>query len=169
MDTPYPFTKCLNPRSIVNPYTGEHLVVPCGNCPACALRKSSLNAMKCKLESLSHKYTMFITLTYNNVSLPRMIVKATNRYKDDCGEVCDTYESFNLIDITQRLGTEGTILGRTSSWSILESLAKKVELPFGVLPHLCKYDIQLFMKRFRRNLEKYYERKYQTKAPNDQL
>lgn len=161
----YPYTKCLNPRRIMNPYTGEHLVVPCGVCPSCSLRKSAMNALKCKLESMSHKYTMFITLTYNNVSLPRMIVKATNRYKDDCGEVCDTYESFSLVDVTQRLKTEGTLLGRTQTYYGLSALSRKVNLPFGVLPHLSKDDVQLFIKRLRKYLTTYFKKTYDKEAP----
>ena len=161
----YPFTRCLKPRRILNPYTGESLVVACGVCPACSLRKSSVNALKCKLESLSHKYTMFVTLTYNNLSLPRMMWKPTNRYKDDCGEVCDTFEKTTWIDITQRLGTQGTILGRYDNWPMMEMLQKKTEQPFKILPHLSKYDAQLFIKRLRRNLDKYFIKNYGKKAP----
>lgn len=161
----YPFVKCLQPKSIINPYTGEHLVVPCGSCPACSLRKSSVNAMKCKMESLSHKYTMFITLTYNNISLPRMQLRALNRQKDDCGEVFDTGEPFSLVDITQRLGTQGTILGNTMSYDFIrETLSKKVNLPKGILPHLSKYDGQLFIKRLRRYLDRLIHSKYGKEA-----
>ena len=155
----YPFTKCLNPRRIINPYTREPLVVECGSCPSCLLRKSSLNAMKVKLESLSHKYAMFVTLTYANPSLPRMLVKACNSQLDDCGEVFDTREPFALVDVTQRLGTQGTILGYTPDYCMCNSmLSKKVNLPKGLLPHLSKYDAQLFIKRLRRNISKFYEK-----------
>lgn len=162
----YPFTRCLQPRRIINPYTRESLVVECGRCPACQLRKSSVNAMKVKLESLSHKYKMFVTLTYSNLYLPTMVVKATNRYLDDCNEVQDTREPFALIDTTARLGTEGTILGYTSNYYwCTEVLSKKCETVKTVLPHLSKYDAQLFIKRLRRNLDKYYLKYYGTKAP----
>ena len=154
----YPFTRCLNPRRIINPYTRESIVVECGSCPACSLRKSSVAAMKVKLESLSHKFNMFITLTYNNISLPRMLLKACNRFKDETGEVQDNREPFSLIDITSRLGTEGTVLGYSPDfYHITETLSKKVELPKRILPHLSKYDAQLFIKRLRRNIEKYFK------------
>ena len=162
----YPFARCLNPRRILNPYTHESLVVECGHCPACSLRKSSINALKVRLESLSHKYTMFVTLTYNNVSLPRMLVKYINRYKDDCGEIDDSHAKPLLVDVTQRLGTQGIILGSCDNDTYYhESLSKKVQLPYGLFPHLSKYDAQLFVKRLRRNLDKYYLRNYGSKAP----
>ena len=162
----YPFSKCLNPKRIINPYTRESLVVECGRCPACSLRKSSLNAMKVKLESLCHKYKMFVTLTYNNVSLPRMMTKCVNRVKDDVGEIVDTGEQCNLIDITQRLGTQGTFLGHVDNLLfVLTSLPSKVNLPSGILPHLSKYDAQLFIKRLRKNLDYYFLNTYGKKAP----
>lgn len=150
----YPFTRCLHPRRIINPYTRESIVVECGSCPACSLRKSSLAAMRVKLESLSHRYCMFVTLTYDNVSLPRMQLMALNRYADEDGEVQDTREPFSLVDITQRLGTEGTLLGYTNDhYFIREVLSKKVQLPSGILPYLSKYDCQLFIKRLRKNIQ----------------
>lgn len=153
----YPFTKCLNPKKIINPYTRESMIVECGSCPACSLRKSSMAALKVKLESLTHKYCMFVTLTYNNVSLPRMILKACNRYIDEVGEVQDTREPFSLVDVTQRLGTQGTVLGYTPDYYFIHNvLSRKVGLPSGILPHLSKYDAQLFIKRLRRNIERYF-------------
>lgn len=153
----YPFIKCLNPRKIVNPYTREQIIVECGCCPACSLRKSSLSAMKVKLESLSRKYNMFITLTYNNISLPKMMIFSINRFKDDCDEIVDNGHPFALVDITQRLGTQGTILGYTDNYTfVTETLSKKVELPKKILPHLSKYDAQLFIKRLRKNIYTYF-------------
>lgn len=160
----YPFIKCLNPKRIINPTTGEHLIVPCGSCPACSMRKSAQNAFRCKLESCSHKFCMFVTLTYNNASLPRLIVKAVNRSLTEDGDVHDTFEPFALVDVTQRLMTQGTILGRCYNTYTLYSLSRKVNMPHRVLPHLSKIDLQLFLKRLRRNLDTYYKKKYETEA-----
>lgn len=61
---------CFRPRRIINPYTHELMYVPCRSCPAC-LNKCSLEwqnriSDECKL----HRYSMFLTLTYNNANLP---------------------------------------------------------------------------------------------------
>ena len=40
-----------------------------------------------------------------------------------------------LVDITQRLGTQGTLLGYTPDYTfITETLSNKVNLPAGILP-----------------------------------
>lgn len=109
---------------------------------------------------------MFVTLTFNNASLPRFMIKAINRTLDDSGEVYDSHEGFGMIDITTRLGTQGTILGRTKDYYwCTEVLSKKCNTPRGILPRLSKYDAQLFLKRLRTNLDKYFLSKYGTKAP----
>lgn len=152
----YPFIKCLEPKNVINPYTGDKLLVPCMQCPACLMRKSAMNALKCELESLSHKYTMFVTLTYCNSALPKMTLVARNRYLDDCGEIVDTFERFRLEDSTPRLGEVGTFLGHTDAFLKVLRLSRKVELPPKILPRLSKRDAQLFMKRLRRNIDKYF-------------
>ena len=78
----YPFTKCLNPRKIINPYSHQTLVVPCGKCRACALNKDSRNSFLCSLESLSHKYCMFVTLTFANRFIPRAIIYSSYELED---------------------------------------------------------------------------------------
>ena len=55
---------CLNPQTVVNPYTGEKLVVPCGKCAACALRKASRYTTQIQLEAQSSYIVLFVTLTY---------------------------------------------------------------------------------------------------------
>ena len=95
-----------------------------------------------------------------------MQLRALNRQMDECREVFDTGEPFSLVDITQRLGTQGTILGNTMSYDFIrETLSKKVNLPKGILPpHLSKYDGQLFIKRLRRYLDRLIQSKYGKEA-----
>ena len=70
-DIKYPVVRCFNLRKIVNPYTHQTMTVPCGHCRACALQRSNHLSLWCDLESQSHKYCMFITLTYSNRFIPR--------------------------------------------------------------------------------------------------
>ena len=35
-------TRCQNPRTVVNKYTREPVVVSCGSCPSCILRRSGI-------------------------------------------------------------------------------------------------------------------------------
>lgn len=64
------FTKCLNPKVVRNKSTGELISVPCGKCDACKSLKSLRWVNRIELENIGHKYAHFITLTYNDASLP---------------------------------------------------------------------------------------------------
>ena len=66
----YPFIRCLYPRIIQNPYTGHGVLVNCRNCAACDNASSRAWSNLCDIESQDHKYTMFLTLTFNNSSVP---------------------------------------------------------------------------------------------------
>ena len=49
---------------------GDFLSVPCGHCLQCRLARSRVWAVRCLLESELYSSNCFITLTYNNSSLP---------------------------------------------------------------------------------------------------
>lgn len=148
----YPFVKCLNPQHIQNPYTKDSMIVGCGKCEACLLQKSSMRSLKCKLESLSHVYTYFVTLTYRNDSLPRMIPYAVPRDSD-------TIKRENLyyfLDNSPRADSplEQVLAEAEISKVDLDILLKKVNMD-GAIPYLNKRDAQLFIKRLRKHLSKY--------------
>lgn len=133
---------CLNPQRIFNSYTQEYLTVPCGKCAGCVMHKNSRLAFQCDLESYSHEYCLFVTLTYANRFIPRAIfVDAIDRPFG-----CDLYDK-----------ETGEFLGECD---LLEEqrdeLLKKFHL-FGDIPYLRKYDLQLFLKRLR-----YYVSRYTT-------
>lgn len=154
----YPFVKCLDPQSIINPYNNERLLVECGKCQACRVRKGAIASMKCKLESLSHKYCIFVTLTYNRYAVPLMnvIPSHVEQYEYDGNETTYTprTEYDKLVEFTPRLGI-GTILGNCdSSESFIDELKVKTNTS-GLIPHLSKRDAQLFIKRLRKYISKY--------------
>lgn len=129
-----PFCKCLHPKRIINPYTHESMVVPCGHCEACTLAKNSRYAFQCDLESYASKHTLFITLTYANRFIPRAtFVDSTERAFGN-----------DLID-----KETGEILGPSDMKSEdIQALLNKFYL-FGDVPYLRKDDLQLFFKRLR--------------------
>lgn len=150
----YPFVKCLNPQSIVNPYNNERLVVECGRCKACRVRKGQIQAMKCKLESLSHEKTMFVTLTYSNEYVPLMDVHSTNIECIEGHNYIPKMESDLLVCCSERLGV-GEILGKSDSLpKYIDRLKKKTNIN-GLIPYLNKRDCQLFLKRLRKYISKY--------------
>ena len=139
-----PFCKCLHPKRIMNPYTKESMVVPCGHCQACTLAKNSRYAFQCDLESYTAKHTLFITLTYANRFIPRaMFVDSIERpYGCDLIDK-ETGEILGPADLTEDERT---------------NLLNKFYL-FGDVPYLRKTDLQLFLKRLRYYVTKQNPRK----------
>lgn len=68
--TPQPAFKCFNPQRVFNPYLGEHLFVDCRKCDACLHKKSVELTNRVTQECKQHKYSLFVTLTYDNEHLP---------------------------------------------------------------------------------------------------
>lgn len=128
MDIRYPAPKCLHPQQIINPYTDELMLVPCGKCEACRLNKSYRSAFFCDLEAKSNTFTVFITLTYDNDNIPRVDFTSSDKMRD-----------FEYGDFLSELRLPV---------SELQPLLKKFELG-GDIPYLRKIDLQNFFKRLR--------------------
>lgn len=131
--TPQILTRCLNPKRIVNPYTHEVMLARCGHCEACALQRNNHLALLCDLEAQSHRYCMFITLTYANRFIPR-------------AQFVDCIDRPFGCDL---ISTDGELL--TNCDMSEEERAKYLEkfYLFGFVPYLRKSDLQKFFKRFR--------------------
>lgn len=147
----YPFNKCLNPKQILNPYTKKPVTVSCGKCAACTLHKSSVNSLKCRLESLSHTYCMFVTLTYKDDYIPRSI------------PFWDEQLQIHVVkDNTPRLAKyKDTFQKKLCEVSTSQKDMNILKSKFNNnhIPYLCKKDLQLFIKRLRKNLSKYSNEK----------
>ena len=135
-----PICRCQHPKRIVNPYTNQSLIVPCGHCRACSLNRSNRLSLQCDLESVSHKHCLFVTLTYSNRFIPR-------------AHFVDNICSIGCCDVTDK--STGELLSECDlNESDRQMLLDKFYL-FGDIPYLRKGDLQKFLKRFR-----YYARKY---------
>ena len=144
----YPYAKCLNPRVVTNPYTHERIIATCGHCEACINRKMQSNEMKCKLESQSAVYSMFVTLTYNDDNIP--LLRPQKLSQDVC--CCDVTERFQ-----GKPESELSVVSHLSHED-LTALLDKFNLN-GCIPYLCKSDLQKFIKRFRFQANKLYNEK----------
>lgn len=144
----YPFTRCLDPKRIYNPYLKDFLIVPCGHCRACQSAKGSRYKLQIQLEAKTHRYCIFGTLTYANTYIPRLslvpyidkllgVVNGYQMYEKETGEYVD-FLSAPSYDV--------------------EPLLEKLHL-FGDIPYLRKRDLQLFFKRLRKNLSKFSDAK----------
>lgn len=137
----------MNPQKIKNPHTGDWLKVSCGKCEACLNSKSSLQTMKCKLESIAHKYCIFVTLTYDNENIPRIRLIPTD----------ESHDIYYATYCNSRL-SDGEILFDIELDQVAKLfLAHKFE--HEDYPVLYKRDGQLFIKRLRKHLSKFTNEK----------
>lgn len=60
---------CEHPKQIVTK-SGQRMVVSCGKCKACLVDKASQRAVPCSKQEALSKYTMFVTLTYDDEHIP---------------------------------------------------------------------------------------------------
>lgn len=65
----YPFTPCKYPIHIHN--SKMDTFVPCGRCYVCRQNKGKVYSQQLSLEENHYKYCYFVTLTYNEQSVPR--------------------------------------------------------------------------------------------------
>ena len=80
-------TRCQHPRTVVNKYTRESVVVPCGSCPSCLLRRSSIQTNLLTTYSAQFRYVYFVTLTYAPCFLPTLEVSIVETCTDDIADV----------------------------------------------------------------------------------
>ena len=80
-------TCCQNPRTVVNKYTHEPVVVSCGSCPSCVLRRSAVQTNLLTTYSAQFRYVYFVTLTYAPCFLPTLEVSVVETCTDDIADV----------------------------------------------------------------------------------
>ena len=61
---------CENPMVVRNRFTGEDILVGCGQCAYCISRQSSINSIRISKSASKWKYCYFVTLTYDNEHMP---------------------------------------------------------------------------------------------------
>lgn len=168
-------TRCQNPRTVVNKYTHEPVVVSCGSCPSCILRRSGIQTNLLTTYSAQFRYVYFVTLTYAPRFLPTLEVSVVETCTDDIADV-PCVPDINDLDA----GDPNTYLfgfrsvPRSSSVklksSTVERTFKDPEIRFSYpmkpkallsilgkinhnipnrIPYVCNRDLDLFLKRLR--------------------
>lgn len=159
------FTKCHNPKRIFNRYTKHWELCACGKCDACNSISATVQTERVKRELVSHRFNMFFTLTYDNDHIPTfeyfhdkngvVQMRPVGRIADDynywplCYDPHKSCKSKNIHDVMALIDRYNlTCIDETQ---ILRPRNYDVANEFGVCS---KRDIQLFMKRVRKNIDK---------------
>lgn len=168
-------TRCQHPRTVVNKYTHEPVLVSCGSCPSCILRRSGIQTNLLTTYSTQFRYVYFVTLTYAPCFLPTLEVSIVETCTDDIADVpCvpniddldagdpNTYLfGFRSVPRTASVKLKTSTVERTFKdpevkftypmkpkelLSILEKINHNVP---NRIPYVCNRDLDLFLKRLR--------------------
>ena len=168
-------TRCQNPRTVVNKYTHEPVVVPCGLCPSCVLRRSGIQTNLLTSYSSQFRFVYFVTLTYADRFLPTLQVEIVENCADDIADVScipdindlDPRDNnrylfgFRSIPRSSSVRLKTSTVERTFkdpevrfSYPMyakdLLAILNKVKYPIPYrIPYLCNRDLDLFLKRLR--------------------
>lgn len=168
-------TRCQHPRTIVNKYTHEPVIVPCGSCPSCVLRRSGIQTNLLTNYSAQFRYVYFVTLTYAPRFLPTLKVEVVETCTDDIADVScvpnisDLDPSdpnryvfgFRSIPRTASVKLKKSTVERTfkdpkvkfsipmTSKELLSILRKVKHYVPNRIPYICNRDLDLFLKRLR--------------------
>lgn len=123
---------CQHPSWVYNKYTHERVLSDCGKCPACLNRKSLRHVHLMEEQSRLSRYTVFLTLTYNDFSVPKLYFSPDRKY---------------LVNKKRNISYEipSDLDDLTFDW-----LSKKKYVEFSDYK-----DAQDFIKRFRINFKRY--------------
>lgn len=168
-------TRCQHPRTVVNKYTHEPVVVSCGCCPSCVLRRSAVQTNLLTTYSAQFRYVYFVTLTYAPCFLPTLEVSVIETCSDDIADVPCVPDINSLDpddDNTYLFGFRSVL--RSASVKVKNSTVERVfkdpEVRFSYpmkpkellsilgkinhnvpnrIPYVCNRDLDLFLKRLR--------------------
>nr|DAE51340.1 MAG TPA: Replication associated protein [Microviridae sp.] len=168
-------TRCQYPRTVINKYTKEPVVVSCGSCPSCILRRSGIQTNLLTTYSSQFRYVYFVTLTYAPQFLPTLEVEVVETCTDDIADVsvipdineldaCDpnTYLfGFRSVPRSASVKLKTSTVERIfkdpevkftfsmTSKELLSILGKVNHNVPNRIPYICNRDLDLFLKRLR--------------------
>ena len=168
-------TRCQNPRTVVNKYTHEPVIVSCGSCPSCILRRSGIQTNLLTSYSAQFRYVYFVTLTYAPCFLPTLEVSVIESCTDDIADVSvvpdindldagdpNTYLfGFRSVPRSASVKLKSSTVERTfkdpdvrfsypmTSKALLSILEKVKHNVPNRIPYVCNRDLDLFLKRLR--------------------
>lgn len=161
------FVKCLHPL-VLRDHRGYPYQVPCGKCVACQNNKRSSLSLKLRLEEYTSKYCYFLTLTYDDDHLPLFSLG-----RDTCASVF-----LRIYPYSERMRSDSLISDFCSDFYKFDNdfidkidyysdfvhnyerlYGKHCVYGHGLYALLYYRDIQLFLKRLRKHIFKYYGEK----------
>lgn len=161
------FVKCLSPI-ILKDSRGYPFQVPCGHCVACQNNKRYSLSLKLRLEEYTSKYCYFLTLTYDDNNLPLFslgrdslsqdfirLYPYSRRLRNDSfvDDFCEDFYNFDSDFVDKMDYYSSFVINYERKYH------KSCVYGHGLYSLLYYRDIQLFLKRIRKHIYKYYNEK----------
>lgn len=161
------FVKCLSPL-VLTDSRGYPYQVPCGHCIACQNNKRSSLSLKLRLEEYISKYCYFLTLTYDDDNLPLFslgrdslsqdfirLYPYSSRLRNDSliDDFCEDFYNFDSDFVDKMDYYSSFVINYERKYH------KSCVYGHGLYALLYYRDIQLFLKRIRKHIYKYYGEK----------
>lgn len=165
-----PFVSCEHPV-LIN-YRTSKMYVPCNSCVICSTRRQQELSNLLQIEERNSKYCNFLTLTYDDDSLPVMDFSTLCTYED--GEIFSptsctfrvTWDaSKEFYDIEKPLKVTSSLRHSLKMYNFHRHLYQSnysvthVEYKDDHVAILYPRDLQLFLKRLRKYISKKYNEK----------
>lgn len=144
-------TKCLHPVAIRNKSTDELMFVPCGHCVHCRHSYTQKWQERLNIEMEHSVSTLFITLTYDNDHLPVYLHDGFGNFHPQSKSL----KPFQLSNYDYDFSNLYLPPITSSNRDFTDSFAC-----------VSKYDVQLFLKRLRRQID-YDKNQYLTHVSYD--
>lgn len=163
---------CLHKIMVPAPDGRGSILVPCGTCPACLLRKSIHNEIKVKTAQSYYKHCIFVSLSYDVYHCPSYTINETPVSND---LIRCTIRDLGYRNLRLKRGNPRMISGFSRHLlpddltfvctpQYLKRFRSQANLAIrkyffdsrfdGQYGYLCREDLSLFMKRFRKHLFK---------------
>lgn len=127
---------CLSPKRVYNRYIDETFYVPCRKCFRCRDTYASSWSRRIEVECKQHRYSLFVTLTYDNEHLPVF----SPLFMDD--GVASVWSSNRSCDSGKFLDSD-----------LCEPLHPQKYPESMCFAYPCKKDVQDFLKRLRSTID----------------
>lgn len=105
---------CQHRSFITNRYTGHRIAVDCGQCDYCIHKRAQKASMRVKTAGSAFKYSLFVTLTYDNEHIPLMNCEVLRSEYEDAlsisGDKVFGYERHSYIPVSDYQPEDSSLL-----------------------------------------------------------
>lgn len=139
---------CSNPQRVYNKYLGDYVTVPCGRCAICKNRRAAKYTNLLERERLQHRYCFFVTLTYDEVCIPK--VQPVIFYEDGTDVRDMVFHCSRERDCERMVFDDFFPPDQPDKYDMYDVEYFVKLMKYGGMNYASKTDAQLFLKRLNK-------------------